>query len=605
MLTNDNNAENKPKVVRRSSLKNRNQAPKLPLEALKAKPKRNSISWGQTDTFNFKENNPTLEDTKNLDNKEKEEKEEKHKKFLETRRKSVQNEFVPQKQLTDKNKELDEEILNEELKKNMENNIKIGKQAKDDISESRESCSSSGSGKEYSKSGSYCSSCNNKLSKSESPSKNESERDSLKISKKKNKKDEKKENNTKSKIKFKINDEKEIIKKNNKKKEKEKEKEKEDNKKINLKGKVKIIKKKEEYNEYKKEKSNKDKQEINEDNQEINTDNKEKEKENKPEIKDGRIRLISYKEAKELNLDKVAYIALTDGSILIVRKDLNSMNEVYANKSKDNLKNRNYISKLNFCIKGIKNEYENIFNNSQNMSQYNSIHQIYKRPSYNQNQSLNDFQRQHQPIQNNFPKSEYSFNGQLYTNNISLHNQNCSRNVQRNNKINTNNTTYFYNRYNPSTNSLFKLNRDPQLFKYFSPYKAQNPNTKYINHRHSLSNNNIVQSNNQPLKQYIQIKNTQRQPDRNKYKVIEVIPCNCCEVNNNQMLDNSQVNTKIIEPIIYQEVIPSETILSRNNSHYIHQRNPNIIYSPIETNYSDNNNCCMFEQELNDCLSNH
>ena len=395
---------------------------------------------------------------------------------------------------------------------------------------------------------------------------------------------------------FKLTDEKER---------EEKEKEKENNKKINLKGKVKIIKKKEEYNEYKKEKSNEDKQEINEDNQEINTDNKEKEKENKPEIKDRRIRLISYKEAKELNLDKVAYIALTDGSILIVRKDLNSKNKVYANKSKDNLKNRNYISKLNFCIKGIKNEYENIFNNSQNKSQYNSIHQIYKRPSYNQNQSQNDFQRQHQPIQNNFPKSEYSFNGQLYTNNISLHNQNCSRNVQRINKINTNNTTYFYNRYNPSTNSLFKLNKDPQLYKYFSPYKAQNQNTQYINHRHSLSNNNIVQSNNQPLKQYIQIKNTQRQPDRNKYKVIEVIPCNCCEVNNNQMLDNSQVNTKIIEPIIYQEVIPSETILSRNNSHYIHQRNPNIIYSPIETNYSDNNNCCMFEQELNDCLSNH
>ena len=61
MLTNDNNAENKPKVVRRSSLKNRNQAPKLPLEALKAKPKRNSISWGQTDTFKFKENNPNCE----------------------------------------------------------------------------------------------------------------------------------------------------------------------------------------------------------------------------------------------------------------------------------------------------------------------------------------------------------------------------------------------------------------------------------------------------------------------------------------------------------------------------------------------------------------
>ena len=484
----------------------------------------------------------------------------------------------------------------------MENNIKVGKQAKDDMSESSESSNSSSSGKEYSKSCS-CSSCRNKKSsKSESPSKNESEKDSLKISKKKNKKDEKKENNTKSKIKFKINDEKEIIKKNNEKKEKEKEK---DNKKKNLKGKVKINEKKEEYNEYKKGKNSEDNQEISEDKQEINTNKKEKEKENKPEIKDRRIRLISYKEAKELDLDKVAYIALTDGSILIVRKDLDSMNKVFATKSNNNLKSRNYISnKSNFCIKGIKNEYDNIFNNIQNMSQSNSIHQIYKRPSFNQNQSQNDIQRQHQPNQNIFPKSEYSFNGQLYANNISLHNQNCSKNVQRINKINTNNT-YFYNRYNPSTNSLFKPNRDPQLLKYFSPYKIQNPNAQYINHRHSMSYNNLVQSNNQPLKQYIQIKNTQRQPDRNKYKVIEVIPCNYCEANNSQMLDNSQVNTKVIEPIIYQEVIPSETILSRNNSHYLHQRTPNIIYSPIETNYSENNNCCMFEQELNDCLSNH
>ena len=64
------------------------------------------------------------------------------------------------------------------------------------------------------------------------------------------------------------------------------------------------------------------------------------------------------------------------------------------------------------------------------------------------------------------------------------------------------------------------------------------------------------------------------------------------------MLDNS----KYAEPIIYQEMNPSQTIISRNN-HYIQQRSPNqnIIYSPIETNFSENNNY-IFEQELNDCL---
>jgi len=48
MLTNLNDPNAKPKVpVRRSSLKNRNINPKLsPLELLKIKQKRNSISWG-------------------------------------------------------------------------------------------------------------------------------------------------------------------------------------------------------------------------------------------------------------------------------------------------------------------------------------------------------------------------------------------------------------------------------------------------------------------------------------------------------------------------------------------------------------------------------
>ena len=579
MLTNDNDTTTKPKVpVRRSSLKNRNQTPKFPLDILKGKAKRNSISWGQTDTFKFKENNPTLQETKNLAKKETDEAEEKHKKFLETRRRSVQNEFVPQKKMKEKSKELvEEEINNEELKKNMENNIKVGKEAKDEISEMSESNSSSSSGSDEDNSKSCsCSSCRKKRSMSESPSK-----ESEKESKKKNKKEEK-ENNTKSKLRVKIKDEKEIIKKNKEKAEKE------NNNKKNIKFNVKIKEKKEEYNEDKDEKDNEDEQEVN---------NDEKEKENKQEIKvDKKIRLISYKEAKELDLDKVAYIALTDGSILIVRKDLKNINHEFSTKSIDILKSKNYISnKSNFSIKGINNEYDQALNNNQNLSQSNSINQIFKRPSFNRTLFQNDIQRQQQPTQNIYPKSEYSFNGQIFSNNISLQNQNYSKNVQRINKINTNNT-YFYNRYNPSSSTLFKPNRNPNISKYFSSYKT--PSSAYFDHRHSHSQCNLIQSNNPSLKQFIQVKNPQRQAERNKYKVIEVIPCNYCETDNNQMLDNS----KYAEPIIYQEMNPSQTIISRNN-HYIQQRSPNqnIIYSPIETNFSENNNY-IFEQELNDCL---
>ena len=53
MSTNNNNATAKPKVNRRSSLKNRNVDKSNPLDLLKIKSKRNSISWGQTNTFKF------------------------------------------------------------------------------------------------------------------------------------------------------------------------------------------------------------------------------------------------------------------------------------------------------------------------------------------------------------------------------------------------------------------------------------------------------------------------------------------------------------------------------------------------------------------------
>ena len=50
-----------------------------------------------------------------------------------------------------------------------------------------------------------------------------------------------------------------------------------------------------------------------------------------------KVRLISYKEARELDLDTVAYIVLTDGSVLVVRKE-------YGNKKQNKIKKRWIIS---------------------------------------------------------------------------------------------------------------------------------------------------------------------------------------------------------------------------------------------------------------------
>ena len=46
-----------------------------------------------------------------------------------------------------------------------------------------------------------------------------------------------------------------------------------------------------------------------------------------------KVRLISYKEARELDLDTVAYIVLTDGSVLVVRKE-------YGNQKQNKIKKK-------------------------------------------------------------------------------------------------------------------------------------------------------------------------------------------------------------------------------------------------------------------------
>ena len=74
---------------RRSSLKTYdNNAQNL----LKIKDKRHSVSWGKSDTFQFKQMKATFQETKDVEIPDKE-KEVKHKEFVENRRKSIKDEF--------------------------------------------------------------------------------------------------------------------------------------------------------------------------------------------------------------------------------------------------------------------------------------------------------------------------------------------------------------------------------------------------------------------------------------------------------------------------------------------------------------------------------
>ena len=112
---------------RRSSLKTPNNNPQ---DLLKLKNKRHSVSWGKSDTFQFKQMKATFQESKDVEIPNKE-KETKHKEFVENRRKSIKDEFSLVKEALKKNiiEEEDDEETNDEVKKNTDKNIKLGHEA--------------------------------------------------------------------------------------------------------------------------------------------------------------------------------------------------------------------------------------------------------------------------------------------------------------------------------------------------------------------------------------------------------------------------------------------------------------------------------------------
>ena len=128
---------------RRSSLKtNDNKSQKL----LKFKEKRHSVSWGKSDTFQFKQMKATFQETKDIGIQNKE-KESKHKEFVENRRKRIKDEFSLVKEALKKKMiiEEDEEETNDELKRNTDKNVKMGHDA---LNEEESESSSSESSEE-------------------------------------------------------------------------------------------------------------------------------------------------------------------------------------------------------------------------------------------------------------------------------------------------------------------------------------------------------------------------------------------------------------------------------------------------------------------------
>ena len=122
--------KNKPKA-RRSSLKENGLHTKLDPENLLKYPKaqRRSVSFGQVNTFLFKKMKANFEE-KTDDTDSKKVNKEEHKKFVEFRKKSIKNEFLLVKEMMKKDQNTIKELedSDEEVKKNTDQNVKIGKE---------------------------------------------------------------------------------------------------------------------------------------------------------------------------------------------------------------------------------------------------------------------------------------------------------------------------------------------------------------------------------------------------------------------------------------------------------------------------------------------
>ena len=119
-IENPNNTNQNKPSGRRSSLKASDSGSKLdPQNLLKIKGgKRHSVSFGQSNTFQFKAMKAMFQESHDAE-KPKKFVEADHKKFLESRKKSIKNEYSLVKELMKKNKNIieEEDDSDEEVKK--------------------------------------------------------------------------------------------------------------------------------------------------------------------------------------------------------------------------------------------------------------------------------------------------------------------------------------------------------------------------------------------------------------------------------------------------------------------------------------------------------
>ena len=624
------NEEEKPKITapRRSSLKYRQQTKLDPEAIMKAKPagkfKRNSVSWGKSNTFEFKAMKAMFTESEDINKKETEEDKEKHKKFLESRKASIKNEFSLLKDLMKKSAQaIIEEENDEETRQNMRKNLEMGKEALKEVSESSESHSSKTSkspSKSGSKSASKSSSKSASKSSSKSASKNSSKNSSKhssrnqssdkKKEKKKNDKEineENKEEKTKETKKIKIEDK--------DKEESEKEREKGENKgneKIKLR-KMRKVKVTDEQKEKERNKeSDKESQKDKED-EEIKPKRKrmvkmaeEPKKEEKEESKEGlqekenelntaeKVRLITIKEANNLDIDKIAYITLTDGTVAVLKKEGQKVIELIIPQS-ENSNNKKNI-KQSTTINNNHPNQQNVYQMKQNNIPQE---EIYYQDNIYENQ--------------NIPQLKQNYISNITKSNYSLYNINDTANDINQENIHYKNFNNLYNAQNLPKTQIYECSTEPKRLRYFNnnimpqsrySYQIQNqsqPNPQFQNlqtqYPQSLKFKRIINTppNYQQYRNSLDIDYSQI-PNSSpyRYKIIEAVPANLCD-NCNSIIHKSM---NYLYPLNNQKILFSNNNSQRINTssyqrrpyyNYLNRKLNNYSYNKVNSSIQKNN----------------
>ena len=719
----ENNAQvDKPKVYRRSSLKCRQLVHKLdPDEILKAKPKekgkgkRNSVSWGLSNTFEFKAMKAMFQESKEIDKKETPEEKEKHEKFIANRKASIKNEFSLLKEMMKKSAaSIIEEENDEETRKNMKKNLEIGKEALKEVSESSEQSKSKNSSKSGSRSGSRSRSKSGSKSRSRSSSKSNSKSGSRSASRSRSK--SKSKSKSKSPSRHISDDEKETEKVNIKKKKKvqmedkpkeesEKESENKETEKVSIKKKRKV-KVAEAENESENDKKNEkdietekvsikkkrkvkvaEKEEDSENNNDsekiVNNkkkrvqveenDNDEKESEKEPEkinikknrkvkveeasdedkkedtkpLSGAKVSLITLKEASNLDLNKIAYITMTDGSVAVLTKEgekiiqkykpqeekLSTPNQKMTLNSKPNVKQNvpqktlgNKTSQNNPPQRDVAGQ-----NNSMRNPEIPEEKLFYNR--FIQNSNNNN-------IKLNKPGGVGSARYNTNTNYSASNNPDMKKLRYLSNYKEPNRTTVLNNYLSPSSNNYYPSTMPYEANKTFTLGNLNNinnrPNPTILNQplyqrqqyiRYNPDNQDLYQEPNiksnyqnyQQSAKYIyslqnkygnQNRNNQvnythfddlsnltqpispREEERPLYKIVDGIPVKICD-NCNLIKHKTQItpSSRILYPFYSSQIIESDSVYPQNNR-YQYQ------YQTSSLNYPYNNKINSFEQDL-------